>query len=124
MPLPNARPAFKKFILCNFNIVSDPMGTRIGDVTMPHLGGTVFGPYSMWANWEGVNGPVKVILTINTSIKFFDKRGRSIVGGNYRPAVKFVEKIENMEINPPDADQLESTSGGFKYHIDRSSCVR
>jgi len=122
VPLLNTRPAFKKFVLCNFKIVSDPQGTRIGDVTMPHLGGAVMGPYSMWANWQGPNGPVKVILTINTAITFFDKQGRPIRGSNLRPAVRFQEKFDSVEVDSPDEGQPESTPGGFKYQVDPSLC--
>src|ERR1035437_466743 len=123
VPMLEARPAFKKYLLCGFQIVSDPMGTRIGDIAMPHLGGAVTGPYSMWANWQGENGPVKVILTVNTTITFFDKKGRAIKGGDYRPAVRFVEKFDSIEVDPPDADQPESTPGGFKIKVDKSVCT-
>jgi hypothetical protein len=122
VPMLNARPAFKKFVLCNFQIVSDPQGTRIGDVTMPHLGGAVTGPYSMWANWQSPNGPVKVVLVINTDITFFDKRGRPI-HGNLRPAVRFEEKFDSIEVDPPDDGQPEATPGGFKYQVDKSLCA-
>jgi hypothetical protein len=123
VPMLDARPAFKKYLLCNFQIVSDPTGTRIGDVAMPHLGGSVTGPYSMWANWQSPTGPVRVTLTLNTSITFFDKRGRPIHGGNYRPAVRFVEKLDSIEVDPPDDGQPESTPGGFKYQASSSLCT-
>jgi len=123
VPLLDANPAFKQYVLCNFEIVGDPMGTRIGNAAMPHLGGAVTGPFSMWANLQGPKGPMKVILTINTTVTFFNQAGQPITDGRLTPAVRFVEKFANIEIDPPDAGQPAMTPGGLKFHVDRRLCA-
>jgi len=123
VPLLDAQPALKQYVLCNVEIVSDPMGTRVGDVAMPHLGGAVMGPFSMWANLRGATGPVKVILTVNTNIVFLDGAGRPITNGHLEPAVRWVETLANLEIEPPDQDQPLMVPGGLKYHADAATCA-
>lgn len=122
VPILESRPVFKKFVLCNFDIVSDPMGVRIGGPTMPHMGGARMGPYSMYANWHGGNGDVRMILTINTNVKFFDKNGREVKGGGLRAAAKLTETFDSIEVNPPEPDQPTSEPGGFKYLPDATYC--
>lgn len=122
-PLLNQNTTLKEFVLCSFDIVSDPMGTRIGDVQSKALGGSRTGPYSMWANWHGKSGTRPVILTVNTQVTFEDKSGL-LVDGDLSKAVRVVERVESVTIEPPDADQPLTTPGGFKHTIDEKSCAR
>jgi len=119
IPLLDARPAFEKFVLCSFDIVSDPMGIRIGDVANPHLGGARMGPYRMWADWHSPAGVVKVILKINTTITFFANNGRPT---KFENSVRFDEKLDSIEIDPPDQDQPTMVPGGFKYQAKPATC--
>ena len=81
------------------------------------------GPFSMWANLRGATGPVKVILTVNTNIVFLDGAGRPITNGHLEPAVRWVETLANLEIEPPDQDQPLMVPGGLKYHADAATCA-
>lgn len=120
VPLLEARPIFKKFVLCSFDIVSDPVGIRIGNIANPHLSGARMGPYSMWADWHSPAGPVKVILTIDTTIAFFDTKGRPTRLEN---AVRFDEKLDSVEVSPPDQDQPTRDLSGFKYQPVQGACT-
>jgi hypothetical protein len=122
IPLLDTRPEFKMFLLCNLQIVSDPMGTRIGDVAIPRLGGSVTGPYSMWVNWSGSGNSVKAVLVINTSIKYYDASGKPVENGNYLRAVSYKEEFESIEIEPADIGQLSMEPGGLKFLPDRKMC--
>ncbi|MCP3722764.1 hypothetical protein M3I53_06395 [Paraburkholderia sp. CNPSo 3272] len=122
VPLLNQNTTFKEFVLCNFDIVSDPMGGRIGDIQSKALGGSRIGPYSMWANWRGNSGAKPVILTINTYTDFIDAAG-NIVKGNLKKAVRIKEHIDSVTIEPPDKDQPESVPGGLKHAVDVKACA-
>lgn len=121
MPLLNQNADLRELVLCNFDIVSDPMGTRIGDVQSKALGGSRIGPYSMWANWRGNSGSKPVVLTINTRIDFIDSRGRK-VNGNLPTAVRIEEHIDSVTIRPAEQGQPESVPGGLKHGIDLKAC--
>ncbi|APA89792.1 hypothetical protein BJG93_30500 (plasmid) [Paraburkholderia sprentiae WSM5005] len=121
VPLLNRNTVLKDLVLCNFDIVGDPMGTRIGDVQSKALGGDRVGPYSMWANWHGNSGVKPVILTINTRTNFIDAHGKK-VRGDLQKAVRIEEYVESVTIEPPDKDQPQSVPGGLKHSIDAQAC--
>ncbi|MGF6634556.1 hypothetical protein OKW38_003242 [Paraburkholderia sp. MM5496-R1] len=121
IPLLNKNSVLKGLVLCNFDIVGDPMGTRIGDIQSKALGGDRIGPYSMWANWHGNSGVKPVILTINTHTDFIDARGKK-VGGDLKKAIRIQEYIESVTIEPPEKDQPESVPGGLKHSIEPQTC--
>lgn len=123
VPLLNQNSTLKQFVFCNFDIVSDPMGTRIGDAQSKALGGDRIGPYAMWANWHSPAGEQPVILTVNTQSVFIDKHGDD-VRGNLSKAVKIVERIKGVTVEPPEKDQPESVPGGFKHAADLNVCTK
>ncbi|WP_147329506.1 hypothetical protein [Paraburkholderia sp. DHOC27] len=121
VPLLNQNPTLRQFVLCSFDIVSDPVGTRIGDVQSKALGGTRIGPYSMWANWHGATSNQRVVLTVNTQTTFFDKHGKP-VNANLSKATRVEERIASVTIEPPEKDQPGIVPGGFKHAVDLSVC--
>jgi len=122
MPLLNENVVLKEFVLCNFDIVSDPMGIRIGDVQSKALGGGRFGPYGMWANWHGNSGVKPVVLTINTSTKFLDAQGKEDPNGELKNAVRIEEHLAGVTVEPAEEGQMESVPGGLVYKIDSKMC--
>ena len=122
IPLLNENVVLKEFVLCNFDIVSDPMGTRIGDIQSKALGGARFGPYSMWANWHGNSGIKPVILTINTRTKFLDAHGKEDPNGDLQKAVRIEEHITGVTVEPPEEGQMKSEPGGLKHRIASQTC--
>jgi hypothetical protein len=122
IPILDTNPSLKRFILCNFDVVSDPTGTRLGDATFPHLGGASTGPYSMWANWQGLAGPERVILTVDTTITFLDGVGHPLSGSRLREARKVVERAKKVEIESPDPGQPIQVPGGVKFAANKQFC--
>ncbi|WP_156966892.1 hypothetical protein [Paraburkholderia ferrariae] len=123
IPLLDENVVFKELVLCNFDIVGDPMGTRIGSIQSKALGGARIGPYSMWANWHGNSGIKPVVLTINTHTDFLDSRGK-IIKGSLQKAVRIREHIDSVTIEPPDKDQPEAVPGGLKHAVDVKECFK
>ena len=122
IPILDTNPPLKRFILCNFDVVSDPMGTRLGDAAFPHLGGQSTGPYSMWANWQGPTGPERVIVTVDTTITFLDGKGHPLPGSRSQEARKIVERAKKVEIESPDPDQPVAVPGGVKFSANKQFC--
>lgn len=121
LPLLNQSPVLKELVLCDFDIVSDPMGTRIGGIQSKRLEGARIGPYSMWANWHGRSGIKPVVLTVNTRTTFFDAQGREVDSGLHS-AVRVEEKIDSVTVEPPESGQPEVVPGGLKHAIDPKTC--
>lgn len=123
VPLLDQNTTLKQFVFCGFDIVSDPMGTRIGDLQSKALGGARIGPYSMWANWHSATGEHPIILTVNTRTTFLDRHGKAVSGSLSR-AVRVVEHVESVTIEPPEAEQPLSVPGGFKHSVDKNACSK
>ncbi|HEX7908873.1 MAG TPA: hypothetical protein VF534_12395 [Paraburkholderia sp.] len=123
VPLLDQNPTLRQFVICSFDIVSDPIGTRIGNGQSKSLGGARIGPYSMWANWHSATGEHPVVLTVNTQTAFLDGHGR-LVSGNLSKAVRIMERVESVTIEPPEKEQPENIPGGFKHAVDPKVCSK
>ncbi|MGF6541334.1 hypothetical protein [Paraburkholderia youngii] len=103
IPMLKERAQFEQFISEDFTVTDTGWGTRIDSATMPHMGGARMGPYKFQAAWHSPHGDVPVTLIIDTKIRFLDRYGHEIMGGDLRETRSVSETFDSIEIEPPES---------------------
>jgi hypothetical protein len=103
IPMLKTRAQFEQFITEGFSVTDTGWGTRVDSATMPHMGGARTGPYNFQAVWHSPRSDVPVTLIIDTKIRFLDKHGNEIMGGDLRETRSVGETLDSIEIEPSES---------------------